>query len=406
MSNNLLTIAMITQESLRVLSNTLTFTGKVNRQYDDQFAKSGAKIGQTVSIRKPAQYTVNQGPVINIQAQNETYTQLTLNRQWNVGLAFTSAEKTMSLDMYSDRVIKPAVIAIANQIDYEGMQLLRQVYNQTGTAGTAITKTTANDAALDAGVALDNSLAPRDGMRSLIVSPKYSGLLVSNNISTFNPSGVIGDQYTRGSMTTALGFDIAMDQNCPSFTNGTFAGSPVTTTTASMSASSVAVTGFTSSSVALVGGEIFTIAGVYSVNAQNKQSTGVLQNFVVAAPVTDTAGAATISFYPAIVTDGGAQNVVVVGAGSGKALTFSGASGANTVFSAAFHRDAFVFGCADLEVPGGVNQAFVARDPDLGLSVRVAEAWDVRTDQFITRLDILGGWATLYPQLACRIATV
>ena len=405
MSNNLLTIAMITQESLRVLSNTLTFTGKVNRQYDNQFAKSGAKIGQTVSIRKPAQYTVNQGPVINIQAQNETYTQLTLNRQWNVGLAFTSAEKTMSLDMYSDRVIKPAVIAIANQIDYEGMQLLRQVYNQYGTAGTAITKTTANDALVGSAAILDRSLAPRDEMRALVMDPNMAGLAVLNNITTFNPASSISEQYKRGQMTQAFGYDVSMDQNAPTFTNGTFAGSPVTTTTASMSASSVAVTGFTASSVSLVGGEVFTIAGVYQVNAQSKQSTGVLQNFVVAAPVTDTAGAATITFYPSIVTDGGAQNVVVTGAGAGKALTFSGASGASTVLSAAFHRDAFVFGCADLEVPGGVNQAFVARDPDLGLSIRVAEAWDVRTDQFITRLDILGGWATLYPQLACRIAT-
>jgi len=45
MANNLLTISKITNEALMVLENELTFTSEVDRNYDDQFAVVGAKIG-------------------------------------------------------------------------------------------------------------------------------------------------------------------------------------------------------------------------------------------------------------------------------------------------------------------------------------------------------------------------
>ena len=154
MANTLLTISMITQESLRVLTGSLKFVTNVNQRYDQEFAIKGAKIGQTINIRKPARYVGRTGPVINIESQTETYVPLTLNQQYGVDLSFTSQEQTLSLDAYSDRVIKPAMANIANRIDAYAMSYLSKVYNQVGSPGTPVS---ALSTYLAAGVKLDQN---------------------------------------------------------------------------------------------------------------------------------------------------------------------------------------------------------------------------------------------------------
>jgi hypothetical protein len=67
MSNTILTPTAVTRETLRVLHQKLNFIGSINRQYDDSFAKSGAKIGDTLKIRLPNQYTVRTGATLSAQ---------------------------------------------------------------------------------------------------------------------------------------------------------------------------------------------------------------------------------------------------------------------------------------------------------------------------------------------------
>jgi hypothetical protein len=402
MSNSILTISMITREALRVLSNNLTFTMNVNRGYDDQFGRHGAMIGQTVNIRKPAQYLGRRGPIVSIEAQNETYVPLVLNTQYGVDLSFTSAELSLSLDDFSERVIKPAIVHIANMIDGDGLLLLNQIYNQVGTPGTALTN---NQVFLQAGVVLDQNLAPRDNLRSMVLDPATQAFAVFQGTTLFNPNNVISEQYKSGQMGNAYGFDWYMDQQAPTHTNGTYGGSPAVNG-ANQTGSSLITNGWTATTTSLNVGDIFTIAGVYRVNAQSKLPQTTLQQFVVTAQtVTDGSGNSTIAIAPAIITSGSLQNVSN-SPGATAAITVVGASGVTTQLSVAFHRDAFVFGCAPLVVPPkGVVEAAIETDPQTGLAIRMIQSYDVRTDQFISRFDLLGGWATLYPQLAVRIAT-
>lgn len=394
MANTLLTISMITQESLRVLTGSLKFVTNVNQRYDQEFAIKGAKIGQTINIRKPARYVGRTGPVINIESQTETYVPLTLNQQYGVDLSFTSQEQTLSLDMYSDRVIKPAMANIANRIDAYAMQYLSKVYNQVGSPGSAVTSLSTY---LAAGVKLDQNLAPRDGSWKFVADPQTQATATSLGLNLFNPQPVISEQYKKGQLAQALGFEWYMDQNAPVQTNGTFSGT-IQVDGPGQTGGDLVIKGLTGT---LTAGTVFTINNVFAVNPQTKATLNVPQQFVVLA---DRTGNGTMSISPAIVTSGAFQNVSA-GPSDSATITVAGASGASTQLSVAFHPDAFVFGCADLDVPGGTDRAFRATDPQTGLSVRIIRDYNVISDQWVTRFDILFGFNTLYEQLACRVAT-
>jgi len=164
MANNLLTISMITNEALMVLENELTFTGRVDRSYDEQFAIVGAKIGNTVNVRRPGRFIGTTGPALNVEDFNETSTPVTLDTQFHVDTQFTTQDLTLSLDMFSDRVLKPAIAAIANKMDYDGTSMaVLKTANTVGTAGTV-----PSDIAtfLTAQAYLDGEGSPRDGKRS------------------------------------------------------------------------------------------------------------------------------------------------------------------------------------------------------------------------------------------------
>lgn len=405
MSNTLLTIGMITQEALMVLENSLTFTRKVNRQYDDQFAVKGAKIGDTINIRRPVRYVGRRTAALSVENTTETSVPLTLSTQYGCDMSFTSAELSLSLDDFSSRIIKPAVATMSNMIDYDGLQQYLNIYQAVGTPGTTGTDLTN---ALNAGVKLDNSAAPDDKMRSIVLNPQGQASVVGGLTTLFNPNRAISDQYIEGEMGRAVGFDWYMDQNVATQTIGTYAatnGSAVTASATVTSGSTIATTGWTSGDTLNVG-DIFTIAGCYAVNPQSRVTTGQLQQFVITATPTPAGGGGTISFTvsPAIVTSGQYQNVTSAGVVSGQILTVYGASAKVTPQNVAFHRDAFTFGTTDLPVPGGVDMGKRVTSKQLGMSMRLVRAYDINNDRFPCRLDLLGGWATLRPELACRIS--
>lgn len=406
MANQLLTISMITPESQRVLSNHLVLTKCVNRTFDNDFGVKGAKIGQTVNVRKPAQYTLRTGPVVDLQAQTETYAPLVFQNSIGVDLDFTSQEKTFSLDLYSDRVIKPAVIKIANGIDALGYALVNQFYNAVGTPGTALTASTAPAAILSAIAKLYENDAPvEDGLLSAIYGPQFNAILSAAQQTLFNPSKNISDTYIKGFVSTFGGANHYMSQTMPTHTIGTYGGSPVTNSATPQTGSSLITSGWTATSTVLNVGDIFTIAGVYSVNPQTKDSTGSLQQFAVTtATVTDGSGNSTIQISPAIVASGPFQNVTNAAANT-QTITVLGSSTRNYSQALVFHRDAIMMANKDLEVPkAGIIDGMYVREGETGVGVRVVEAYDVRTDQWITRADSMVAWAPLYAQLAARVA--
>lgn len=399
-ANTLLTISMITKEALRILENNLAFTKRVNRQYDDRFAIEGAKIGYVVNARKPVRYVVTTGQALQIQDATETQVPITLTTQDHVDFQFSSADLALSVDEFKDRFLQPAVAALANKIDNSGLQLYSQIWNAVGTPGTT---PNALFTYLSAGVALDNNAAPMDGLRSVVITPKMQATIVDALKGLFQQSTAIAQQYIKGTMGTAGGFEWAMDQNCPTHTVGTYAGSTPQVNGAGQTGATLITDGWASGATSLKKGDVFTLSGVYQVNPQSRQSTGELQQFVVTQDISDTTGAITIPIAPSIVTSGAFQTVDVSPANNAD-ITLLGASGQASPQGMAFHRDAFTLVTADLPVPKGVDMGARVSDKQLGISLRIVRAYDINTDQWPCRIDVLYGWATLRPELACRVA--
>jgi hypothetical protein len=412
MSNNLLTISKITNEALMVLENELTFTGQVDRNYDDQFAVVGAKIGQTVNVRRPGRFLGAIGPNLVVEDFNETSVPVTLSTQFQVSTQFTTQDLALSLDMFSDRILKPAIATVANKMDRDGLLVAKNnTANIVGTAGTAPTGLITY---LTAAAYLDSEGAPRDGRRSCTIEPFTSSTIVDSLKGLFVPTEAISSQYTKGLMgRDSGGMNWYMDQNVVSQTFGSYASATlscnVTTATGFLTSgwaySSNITIGATSAAATLNQGDTFTIAGVFAVNPQNRQSYGKLRNFVVQSTTAiGSGGTATVTVVPAVITAGQFQNVSVTSSGSQTVTPFNN-TGVSSPQNILMHRNAFTLACADLELPEGVHFAGRASDKELGLSIRVVRQYTINNDSIPTRLDVLYGWAPLYPELACRIAS-
>ena len=410
MANNLLTISKITNEALMVLENELTFTSEVDRNYDDQFAVVGAKIGNTVNVRKPGRFIGTTGPALNVEDFNETSVPVTLSTQFHVDTQFTTQDLALSLDMFSDRVLKPAVAAIANKIDRDGMVMAN--LNTANIVGTAGTPPTGLITYLTAGAYLDSEGAPRDGRRSVIIEPFTSATIVDSLKGLFVPQEAISEQYRKGLMgRDSAGCNWKLDQNVVSQTFGSWSANTiainVTTGTGFLTSgwsqfSTISLAA--SSASTLNAGDVFTIPGVFAVNPQNRQSYGKLRNFVVMATTSVGTGATSVQVSPAIITAGQFQNVSITSSGSQNITAFNN-TGVASPQNLMMHRNAFTLAVADLELPDGVHFAGRASDKEIGLSMRVVRQYTINNDSIPTRLDVLYGWAPLYPELACRIAS-
>lgn len=400
MANTALTIDMITKESLRILENNLSFTKGVNRQFDDSFGQSGAKIGDTLRIRKPARYTVRTGATLSAQDHTETSETLQLGTQAGVDISFTSKELALSIDEFADRILAPAIASIANKIDYDGLTLYQSVYNSVGTPATA---PTALSTFLNGKVKMADDGCPQDDLISAVVGAQVEANIVDALKGLFHSQTEVSKQYTDGKMGRVGGMKWSMDQNINTHTVGPLGGTPLVNG-ASQTGASLVTDGWTASAASrLKKGDVFTIAGVFHVNPQTRQSTGVLQQFVVTADVSsDGSGNLTAAISPSITTSGAFQTVSGSPADNA-AITVVGAASAVSPQHLIYHRDAFVLGCADLPLPGGVDMAARASSSKLGMSIRMVRAYDINNDAFPCRLDVLYGWKAVYPQLACRV---
>lgn len=399
MANTILTISMITREALRILENNLVFAKTVNREYDDQYAIRGAKIGDTLNLRKPARYLGRSGPALAIEDHTETSVPLVLDTQFGVDVEFTSKDLLLDLDDFADRFLQPAMAVVANKIDFDGLQLYKAVANTVGTPGTT---PSALLTYLQAGEKLDNEATPRDGMRSLCINPAAQVNIVDALKGLFHSSSEVSSQYENGTMGVTAGFKWSMDQNIGVHTVGAQGGTPLVDG-ASQTGSNLVTDGWTASTQVLNEGDIITLTGVNAVNPQNRQDVGQLRQFVVTADVTsDGLGAATIPIFPAI-TPTGAFQTVTASPADDAAITVLGAGGTVSPANLAHHRDAFVLATADLPLPGGTDMAARVSDNQLGVSIRMIRDYDIVTDRFPCRLDVLYGWKAVYPELACRI---
>ena len=398
MANSLLTIDMITNEAVRLFTQTNAFMRSINRQYDDQFDRKGAKIGETLRIRLPNDYVVNSGPAITPQGTSEQNTSLTVSNQRNVPVSFGSAEKTMSLDDYSERILAPAVNRLAAYVANDCMNMAKDaanlVFKESG--GNMVSP----DAGtwLDAGARIDFNLAPKTD-RKIVLDPRTQARTVSSLAGLFNPQQKITDQYETGIISRdTLGFDWMYDQTTKVHTVGTFTAGAV---------NGAGQTGTTLVTSAITGtlnkGDIITIAGVGAINRLTGEDQGELRQFVVTADV--LTGATSIPIYPAIVPAPAAFNTVTASPANAAAISLVATAGSKYRQNLAYYPEAFTLATADLEMPTqGVVQS--ARANFDGISMRMIEGYDIMSDNLITRLDILYGFKTIRPEWACGVGDV
>lgn len=389
------------------LKNQLGFTKNVNKQYDDRFAKSGGKVGDTINIRKPSRYEVTSGAVLNIQDSQDQSVALTLDQHKHVGLAFSQKDLSLSIDEFKDRHIKPAVTALANAVDYAGYAAMyKQVYSSVGVpSASALPSTLKGFTQAKAKMALLG--APQDELNA-IVDPLVEASLVEGLKSLFQSSEQIKKQYEKGIMGYAAGSKFISSANVAKHTIGALGGTPLMNGSTSAGATTLVTDGWTAAAATrLKAGDVISIGSVYAVNPQTRVSTGELAQFVVTADVaSDGSGNLTIAIDRAIYASGPYQNVDALPA-DGAAITVFGhaSSYANIVApqNLVFHKDAFVLGCADFELPKGMDMAARASDPESGLSLSLVRGFDIYNHRTVTRLDILFGWKCVYPEFACRV---
>lgn len=394
MANSLLTPTAVTRKALQILHQKLNFIGAMNRQYDDSFAQSGAKIGSQLKIRLPNQYTVRTGANISTQDTTENSTTLTVATQKGVDTTFTTAELTLSLDDFAERILEPAMAVLAANIEADAFNMAKDVYQAVNNCGSAITL----NKVLTARKVLTDALVPTSDRR-LVLNTQDNLDLVDGLKGLFQDSDAIAKQYRDGMVGRTAGFgDIYENTLLPTQTTGDFANASVTVNGAAQTGSTVTITN--GSSKTFKAGDIVTFAGCNRVHPETKADTGVLMQFVVTADANST----SLSISPAIVTSGATQNVSASPTNSGAVTKVAGASPASYVYrpSLAFHKNAFTFATADLEDVSKYG-AWGAREVYDGISMRIARQYAISSDTIPCRIDVLYGYKTIRAEMACRI---
>jgi hypothetical protein len=391
---------MITRKSLEILENNLVITRNVNRQYDDSFAVNGAKIGSTLRIRLPDRALVTDGAALQVQDDNEQFTTLTVSSQKHIGINFTSAELTMQLDDFAERVLKPRISQLASTVDADVANAYRQIGNSVGTPGQAPSTALV---LLQAQQKLNENAATMSP-RYATVNPAANAALVNGLSGFFNPQDVISRQFKNGMMgEQVLGYEeVNMSQSIKVHTCGTrtATGGTLSASVTAEGATTIAITG-AGNAATIRTGDVFTVADCFAVNPQTRESTGSLFQFVALADVTlNGSGAGNITVAP-MYSAGNALATVDVLPVSGKAVVFVGAAGLSFPQNMVYHRDAIAFATADLLLPQGVDMA--SRAVHNGISLRVVRQYDINNDRMPCRVDVLYGYNTIRPQMAARI---
>jgi hypothetical protein len=389
---------MITRKALEILENNLVITRTVNRQYDDSFAVQGAKIGSTLRIRLPDRALVTDGAALQVQDDNEQFTTLTVSSQKHIGVNFTTAELTMQLDDFAERVLKPRVSQLASSIDADVANSFKSIYQSVGTPGT----TPGTSLVLLQGQQKLNEAAAVMAPRYATVNPAANAGLVEGMKGLFNPTNTISRQFKNGLMGEGvLGFEeISMSQSIKQHTTGTRTGShTVTSAVTAQGSTTILITGTGTQTIKQ--GDVFTVANVFAVNPQTRESTGSLQQFVATADATATGGAYTVSVSPAMYTSGHALATIDAFPQASAVVTFLGSASTQYPQNLIYHKDAITFATADLLMPQGVDMA--SRQVHNGISMRIVRQYDINNDRLPCRIDVLYGFSVIRPQMGVRL---
>lgn len=413
MANTTLTADIIAKEALMVLDNNLVMASKVHRAHESEFSSeiNGYKVGTTVSIRRPADFTVRDGATASIQDVTEGKTTLVIDKQKGIDFEFTSEQLTLKIGDLSERVIKPAMVQLANQVDRDIMDLYYNVPSWVGTPGQTVNSFADFAKAPER---LDEGAVPQ-AQRCGVLSPADHWALVGSQTDLYSNT-IINPAYRKGDSGMVGGVDLYQSQNVPTHTVGAVAGTVLvdqaltTATTAYADVKDsmtqvIHIDGLTGATAAIKQGDVFTIADVYAVNPVTKQKLDYLQPFTVMADATAASNEVDLTVYPALIWTGAHQTVAVstgVTDLNNKAVTFKGTASTAYRQNMAFHKNAFALAMVPMVMPAGAVDG--ARQSYNGLSVRVQPYYDGTNDKSAWRLDILYGVKAIDPRLATRLS--
>ena len=413
-TNTTLTADIIAKEALMHLDNNLVFAKQVFRGYENDFAKkvNGYEVGETISIRRPTDFTVRTNATMSTQDVTEGKVALTVNQRRGVDFEFTSQDLTLKIGELGERVIKPAMIQIANSVDTFVAGLYSSVPNWVGTSGQVVNSFADFAKAPER---LDEMAVPRD-TRSAILSPADHWALLGSQTSLYMQDVAKG-AYRKGSLGDIGGVDTFMSQNVLTHTAGTRTNALIdqSLTTSTTTYSSVKDTMVQTIHMDGLGttktikkGDVFTIADVYAVNPVTKAALPFNKQFVVVSDVSSdavTTGDADIVISPPLIWTGAFQNVAVTSGVTDlndKVVTWVQAAGAADRQNLVFHKNAFALAMVPLVSPPGAVD--VSRQSYKGTSVRIIPVYDGTNDISKWRCDILFGGAAIDPRLATRLS--
>ena len=405
-----LTAGDITRKALAILHNNMVFCKNINRTYDDRFARTGAKNGGYLEIRNPNEFTVRTGAIMDTQDVTETTTQLVCATQLGIDINFSSAELTLSMDDFAERILTPAMTRLAAEVEKTVITACyKAVYNfENTTLGTAPVLSDV----LAARAYLQRGLTPT-GDRFLMVDAAAANSIITDSKSLYAPSDAIARQYEQGLLGTVSGFKMLESELTPRHTNGSRDDTTPIVANLANCANADDHLDTTSFDGTLTVGDVFYVPAVFKVNQETKVAYPQQQQWAVTVAET-TNGTDAVAVTPLLYKSGPRQNVyhaswtgasgTIISVATGANANMPGGSGAASttyVNNLAWHRDAFTMVTADLELPNGVD--FAARKVIDGISMRIVRQYDVVNDKFPCRIDVLFGQKTIRPEWAVRV---
>lgn len=373
MANELLTPSVIAREALMILGSNAVMAGLVYTDYDNEFGP--AKVGDTISIRKPASFTAQEfGGSINVQDIKEGRVSLTLDKHLDISTAVSSKEWTLDLDDFSNRIIRPAMNALNEEVD----KYLCSLYGQFGqTAGTAGTPPSGLKDLADLDKAMNEARIPVAGRRVVVSPATKAAMFTIDAVARADARGDDGTALRDASMGHIMGMDWYMDQNIRSHTAGTAAVVTALKVSAEVleGADTMGVSGG-SGAETLLAGDCFTVAGASGSYTVTEDSTAASGTFTL------------VKFSPAAPEGGFAANA---------AITLQ----KDHVANLAFVREAIALAIVPLELPRGAqnNAAYVSYN---GMGIRVVQDYDINTKTDVISFDILLGAKVIDPRLGVR----
>jgi hypothetical protein len=403
-------IDMITKDAVLEMRNNFVMIDSVNRDYESNFGKTGAQIGDSVRVRRAVYVESNSGAVISsFDEIQQGSLPLTINRRRNVAIKFTRQDMTLSMGELRENIITPAVMELGQYVESEIANIAyKEVYNFTGTPGT---EPSTFDDISETSTRLTELGTPITTTKMGIYNTRAARSLTAG-LQLVNPQKIATTAIEEASVGRYAKVNIMESNSLPTHTVGGLGGTPLINgasqdTTYALSSETntqtINVDGWTAAAAnRLNEGDVFTIAGVNSVNRRTRVDTGILQDFVVRADTaSDGAGVtATLLISPAIISSGPYQTVSAVPADNAALTIRTGTAATAYKQNLVFVKEAISLAMVPLAMPiGGVA---ASQETFEGVTIKVVGDFDIVNDENRMRFDIMFGGKVTNQDMICR----